>query len=464
MAIRALMLRKKIDEKNKALADLRAKTEGFEARKTELETRESELETAIEEASTDDERAAVEEAVTALENDKAALDQEVAENGDAIANLETEVAELEKDLEDSESRTVVQAPPKEQGAKEDAPKKTTKKREGFTMLKTRTLREMSLEARDAFVQREDVQACLAQVRTFIAEKRTVSGAQYTIPEVILGLIRENIMEYSKLISRVNLQSRKADGRMIIQGVAPEAIWLECCDAIPEVDIAFGKVELDCYKVAAYFAVCNAAVEDSDIDLLDALSVALLQALGKALDKAIIYGSGTKMPTGVVPAIAADSDLDDTNLVTISGSAHGTDLIKAIIIASGNANNEYSRGEKTWVMNEKTYTKLISECVEVDGAGAIVAGVNGRMPVVGGDIIVLNFMPDDNIVMGYFDLYILLERLGFEVAVSTEVKFLDDQTVLRAKGRYDGKPAIIGAFVAMGLGKAPSTSAVFPSVS
>ncbi len=464
MAIRALMLRKKIDEKNKALADLRAKTEGFEARKTELETRESELETAIEEASTDDERAAVEEAVTALENDKAALEQEVAENGDAIANLETEVAELEKDLEDSESRTVVQAPPKEQGAKEDAPKKTTKKREGFTMLKTKSLRAMSFEAREALVQREDVQSTLAELRTLIKEKRTVSGANLTIGETILGLIRENVMEYSKLYGRVNYNGTNKDGRVIVQGVAPEAIWLECCDAIPELDFSFGDVELDCYKVAGYVPLCNANIEDSDIDLLDTFTVALLTSLGKAIDKAIIYGSGTKMPTGVVPAIAADSDLDDTNLITISGSASGKDLFKAIILASGAASNEYSRGEKTWVMNDKTYTKIVSEAVDVDASGAIVSGVNGKMPVVGGDIIVLNFMPDDNIVMGYFDLYALLEKKGMTISVSDQVKFIEDKTILKGVARLDGKPAIVGSFVAMGLGKAPSTSAVFPSAS
>ena len=67
-------------------------------------------------------------------------------------------------------------------------------------------------------------------------------------------------------------------------LANEAIWTECCDAINELDISFGQVELDCYKVAGYIAICNAAVEDSDIDLLDAIVVALMQSLGKAKSK------------------------------------------------------------------------------------------------------------------------------------------------------------------------------------
>lgn len=328
------------------------------------------------------------------------------------------------------------------------------------MLKTRTLRAMSFEARESFVQRDDVQETLRQVRELMATKRAISGGDYTIGTSILGLIRENVMEYSKLYSRVNVMSAKGQGRVIVQGVAPEAIWLECCDALSEVSITFGQVELDCYKVGAYFTVCNATIEDSDIDLLDALTVAIMQGLGLAIDKAILYGTGSKMPTGVITAIADDETLASNNLIKITGSPTGTALVSAIIKASGAANSDYARGEKLWIMNEKTYTELLANMVTVDGAGAIVAGANGRMPVVGGDIIVLNFLDDNNIIVGYFDLYALLERSGISVETSEHAKFINDQLVLRAKARMDGKPAIAGAFAAIGLGVDPSTTADF----
>jgi len=459
MAIKTLMLRKKIDDKRRALEKLTAARSEIETRGEELKTREAELEESINEAETDEEKAAVEEAVEAYENDKAALETDQAENAEAIENLENEVKELEADLAESESRMaeVAELP----AEKEETPViKRSIAKENIGMIKTRTFRNMTLADREAFVQREDVQATLAQVRELMANKRSISGADYTIGTSVLGLIRENVMEYSKLYSRVNVFTAKGNGRVIVQGVAPEAIWMECCDALQEVSITFGQIELDCYKVGAYFGICNATIEDSDIDLLDALMVAIMQGLGLAIDKAILYGTGTKMPTGVITAIADDATLAGTNLIKITGSPTGTALISKIIEASGNANSDYSRGEKVWAMNEKTYTTLLSNAVTVDGAGAIVAGVNGKMPVVGGDIIVLNFIPDNNIIVGYFDLYTLLERAGMTVETSEHAKFIEDQLIMRAKARMDGKPAVVKAFAGIGLGVDPSTTVDF----
>lgn len=459
MAIKTLMLRKKIDDKRRELEKLTAAKSDIDAKAEELTTREKELEQAIAEAETDEEKETVEQAVEQFEQDKATSDAEQAENAEAIENLEGEIAELEKDLADSENRATETKPTEQEPEQVPETRKTEK--EYHTMIRTRTFRNMSIADRDAFVQREDVQATLAQVRDLMATKRTISGADYTIGTSILGLIRENVMEYSKLYSRVNVMSAKGNGRVIVQGVAPEAIWMECCDALTEVSITFGQVELDCYKVGAYFAICNATIEDSDIDLLDALMVAIMQGLGLAIDKAIIYGTGSKMPTGVVTAIADDETLAGTNLIKITGNPTGTALIAAIITAGGNANSEYARGEKVWIANEKTFTKIQANALTVDGAGAIVSGLNGgKMPVAGGDIVVLNFIPDDNIVVGYFDLYALLERAGITVETSEHVKFIDDQLVMRAKARMDGKPAIAGAFAAIGLGVDPSTTVDF----
>ena len=462
MAIKALMLRKKIDDKRRDLEKLTAKREELAAKAEELATRENELEQAITEAETDEEKSTVEDAVNGFEADKEAFEGEQAENAEAIENLENEISELEADLADSEER---QATPEPAEPVEVAKVQTiTHERKTHKMIKTRSLRNMTIEQREAFIAREDVQATLAQVRELMATKRSITGGDYTIGTSVLGLIRENVMEYSKLYGRVNAMTASGNGRVIVQGVAPEAIWLECCDAIPEVSITFGQVELDCFKVGAYFGVCNALIDDSDIDLLDALMVAIMQALGVAIDKAIIYGTGTKMPTGVVTAIAADQTLALTNLIKITGSPTGNALFTAIIKASAVANSTYARGGKLWIMNEKTYTELMANAVAVNSNGQLVAGVTDTMPVVGGDIIVLNFVPDNNIIVGYFDLYALLVRSGLIVETSEHAKFIEDLLVLRGNARMDGKPAIVGAFAGIGLGVDPTTTIDFPGES
>ena len=455
--LRALMLRKKINDAKKDIEALRAKESDFETRVADLQKRTDEAAQAIDEANTDEEKQVVEDTVTAIENDQAALDAEKAENDQKIADLEGEVSEMEAELAQVEDEQRAKPVPAAEPQVITPSGVTITERNSNKMFKTRSIRNMSIEQRAALVAREDVQKTLAEVRTLIKEKRSVTGQNLTIGETILGLVRENIIDYSKLFGRVNSFTTNKDGRVIVQGLVSEAIWTECCAALNELDLEFGQVELDCYKVAGYLVLCNAAIEDSDIDLLDAVVVGLSQSIGKALDKAIVYGTGVKMPTGVVTAIAETA----SQKVTISSSDHDKKFFQDIIGAAAKADSKYSRGEKLWIMNDATYATVMQEAVAVDGSGAYVSVVNGRMPAIGGEIIVINDIPNNNIVMGYFDLYALLEKKGITIDTSEHVKFLEDQTVVRGRGRYDGKPVVNKAFVAIGIGSAPTTEVDFP---
>ena len=460
MAIRTILLRKKIADKKKELDQLRAMSGDFESRKAELEKREAETAAAIDEAQTEEEKAAVEESVNAIEADQATLDNDVSENTEKIADLEKEVDEMERELADIESEQSRSVPPPPEAT--DEPAKTTKKSKkggSKSMLRCKNLRAMSLAEREELITRDDVQNFLKEVR----EVRGLVNGAYVIPTTIAGLIRENVIEYSKLYKYTRLYKLSGTGRVIVMGAAPEAFWEECCDPIYELEQTLAKVELDCYKVAGFFPMCNALLEDSDIDLFDEIVVSLSQAIGLALDKAILYGTGVKMPTGVATAIDDDDTLKVTNEITIAAaSSTGVNLFKQLVLAGGKAKNTYARGEKVWIMNDSTYTTLQAEGLSVNAAGAIVTGVNGTMPVGGGVIEVLNFVADDNIVAGYFDLYCLGERKEIEIDVSEHVRFIQDQTVFRGRARYDGKPAIVKAFVLIGInGTTPATTAVFP---
>ena len=429
MALKALMLRKRIDDARKALEELRAKDAEFEAR-------EAELRTAIDEAQTDEERGAVEEAVEKFDGDKEAHET-------AKGDLERTIEGLENDLAAAEAE------------QETEPTQEPKKREEKRPMENRTkFFGMSIQERDAFIAREDVQDMLGAVRTAIREKRAIANAGLLIPQVVLGLLRENIIDYSKLYKHVNVRRVPGEGRMPIMGTIPEAVWTEMCASLNELDLAFSQVEVDGYKVGGYFRICNATLEDSDIDLAAELISALGQAIGYALDKAILFGTGTKMPQGVMVGMASG------NIQSIAASVTGVELFQTIIRDAGKAKGKYSRGEKVWVMNESTYNELIAQSLVINAAGAIVAGVNGRMPVIGGVIEVLNFIPDNVIIGGYFDLYLLAERAGTRINTSEHAFWIEDQTGFKGTARYDGKVLIADAFVAIGLnGVTPAAGAV-----
>ena len=71
------------------------------------------------------------------------------------------------------------------------------------------------------------------------------------------------------------------------------------------------------------------------------------------------------------------------------------------------------------------------------------------------------MPDNEIIGGYMDLYLLAEREGTTLEQSREVKFIEDQTAFKATARYDGKPVRGEAFVVVRYDNvAPVTSATF----
>ena len=83
-----------------------------------------------------------------------------------------------------------------------------------------------------------------------------------------------------------------------------------------------------------------------------------------------------------------------------------------------------------------------------------------MPVIGGTIEELNLIPDNVIIAGHFDMYLLAERRGIELGTSEHAFWVADQTGFRVTARYDGKVIDANAFVAIGInGTTPSASGI-----
>lgn len=451
MALKTLILRKRIDTKKQELEALRAKDADFESR-------EAELEKDIDAAQTQEERDAVDAAVEQFDTEKEAHEA-------AKSTLETDIKNLERELEEAESKEPQRsAPPAPETRKEDKNMSTRTKFFGMTM-----------QERTAFFANEEVKSFLSEVRTCIKEKRAITNVGLTIPEVALELLKQKVEQTSKLISHVNMRHVAGTGRQRIMGEIPEAIWTEACAKLNELDLGFNDTEVDGYKVGGFFTVCNAILEDNDVNLMSEILNALGKAIGKAVDKAIVYGTGVKMPLGIVPRLAQAQkpsdysatarewkDLHESHILTGTG-ATGLKLFQEIVKNSAVAFNDYFDGGLVWLMNKKTHNTLKVESMEKNLNAAIVAGINNSMPVAGGDIIELSFIPEGEIVFGYLDAYLLAERAGTKLGQSEHVRFLEDQTVFKGTARYDGEPVIPEAFGVMSITtKAPTTSATFPA--
>lgn len=463
MALKAIMIAKKLEMKRAAFDELVAKD-------AEFETRSAEIEKAIGEAKTEDEQKAVEEALEKYTEEETAHNEEK-------EKLSAEIKGLEKDLEDAEKDQ-----PEPKGDPE--PKKKDE-RNDFTMntinirslpMNVRAFDALPKEQRDAIVAQPDVQTFFAELRNASRSKRDITGGELTIPVVFLDLIAENMYRYSKLMRRIRIRNVNGEARQTIAGTVPEAVWTEMCGAINELTFGFNQITLDGFKVAGYVPVCNSLLEDNDVNLASWIVEMLSEAIGLAKDKAILYGKGAgqKMPLGIVTRLAQESkpsdypanapawvDLHTSNVITIPTDSTGEAFWAALAVAAGNTFTRYSRGERFWAMNSKTLATLQSKAILATALGRYVTFDGMTMPIIGGDVEILEFIPDGDIVGGYGNLYLWAQRSGMTIEASREVQFIQDNTVFRGKERADGMPVIPGAFVAINInGAAVTTSMVF----
>ena len=459
--LKVLMLRRSADAKKAELAELERKDADFV-------TREAELETAINEVEPGN--AEQEEAVNAeiekFDEEKTAHEAAKQQLSADIEGIEAEIAEIERNA------------PKPPVAETN---KTEKVRGDIKMeinirslpMTRRAFDALPVEQRNTIVAQDDVKTFLGQLRSMRGQSRAVTGAELTIPVVFLELISENMFRYSKLLNRVRVRYVNGQARQTIAGTVPEAVWTEMCGAINELNFAFNQIVLDGYKVAGYVAVCNSILEDNDVNLAGWIVEMLSESIGLAEDKAILYGKGSAshMPLGIVTRLAQQTqpsdypanapawvDLHTSNVLQIGGDdVTGAEFWAQLMAATGATYTKYSRGRLFWAMNSKTYATLRSKVITFTATGDVVSNIYGVLPIITGDVDILEFMPDGDIVGGYGDLYLWAQRAGMTIEQSREVQFIQDNTVFKGKARADGQPIIPGAFVAININNTAVTT-------
>lgn len=455
--LKVLMLRARLKPLNEELETLTRAAEGFQ-------TREAELAADIDAAQTDDERSVVENAV-------AAFDAEVSENESRSAELRTQIEAIEAEIRTAENSA--------ESARRTATPPADHEREVNTMVfNTRAkMFGATAEAQQAFVAREDVKEFLQRFRGFREQKRSISGIELGIPTVFMDILRPEILRQSKLLGRIYCKPLAGKARQNVAGAVPEAVWTEAIGALNEMDIVFTQLEMDGYKAGGYIAIPNSDLEDdNDLELAVTIYESLSASMALAIDKAAVYGTGAKMPVGFVTRLAAATqpawwgpnqgeftDLHNSHVLKLNIATVDTvsGFFRPLLAALGKADPKYSDGKLTWIMNRATHMDILTHALGVDASAAILAGMNNTMPIIGGDIVELEFMSDKDIAGGYLSLERWAERSGATVASSDIPLFIQDQTVFKITARYDGKPARGEGFVICNYGNVdPALSVPF----
>lgn len=466
-ALRVLVLNSEITALRAQLTPLEQTRDGFAAREEQLRQALSE----ITETSTDAERSAVSAAVDAFENDRSANAAEIARIQGEIDTRSAEIARLEAEQT---------PPPASNPAVSNSDTRNNDHHErSFVPMNNTTERRwfgLTYAERDALIAKDTTRDFLQRFRALREQQNSATGAELGIPTEFMQILRDLTYQNSKLWPYVHSESIRGHSRQNIAGTGAEAVWTEMLANINEISLDFTQLEMDGYMLAGYMAISNAAIQDdADLQLLTSILNAMGEANARALDKAIVYGTGKKMPVGFVTRLAAATtptwwgndqgdftDLHTSHILkldidTTSGAAFFGTLIEAL----GVADPKYSDGRVFWVMNRKTHIRLMSKALAFNAAAAITAGISNTFPIVGGDIVELEFMADNDIAGGFGSLMRMAEREGLSIASSDIPFFLRNMTVYRSIGRYDGKPARGEAFVMVNFhNTAPTTSISF----
>lgn len=459
MALRVLLLRSRLAPLQTELQTLETTRDGFAAR-------EAELEHDIAEAQTDEERSVVENAVNTFEQERSTNAAEIARVQQAIDAINDEI----RSLEDAQTPPPAPQPDNDPGA-------TNHKRSVQPMPIIDTERRwfgLTYQQRDALLAQDSTKEFLQRFRQLRAQQNSATGAELGIPTEFMQILRDLTYQNSKLWPYVHSESIRGNARQNIVGTGAEAVWSEMLANINEITLDFTQLEMDGYMLAGYMAISNAVLQDdSDLQLLTSILNAMGEANARAMDKAIVYGTGKKMPVGFITRLAASakpdwwnndqgdfSDLHSSHILKLDiDSTSGAAFFGTLIESLGIADPKYSDGRVFWVMNRKTHIKLMAKALAFDASAALAAGINNTFPIIGGDIVELEFMADNDIAGGFGSLMRMVEREGMSIASSDIPLFLRNMTVFRSIGRYDGKPARGEAFVLVNFHNTQPTTSI-----
>lgn len=457
--LRVLMLNSEIAALRSQLTPLEQTRDGFAAR-------EEQLRQAISEAATDEERGVVSTAIETFE-------QERSTNAAEISRIQGEIEQREEQIRSLEA---AQTPPPASNSVPNSGTGNTNHERGNVEMSNPERRwfGMTYQQRDELLARDSTKEFLQRFRQLRAQQNSATGAELGIPTEFMQILRDLTYQNSKLWKYVHSESLRGNARQNIVGTASDAVWTETVANINEIVLDFTQLEVDGYMLAGYMAISNAVLaDDSDLQLLTSILNAMGEANARALDKSIAYGTGVKMPVGFITRLAASAKpswwgkdqgdfiaLNTSHILKLDiDSTSGAAFFGSLIEALGIADPKYSDGRAFWIMNRKTHIRLMAKALAFDAAAALAAGINNTFPIIGGDIVELEFMADNDIAGGFGDMMRMVEREGATIASSDIPLFLRNMTVYRSIGRYDGKPARGESFVLVNFHNTQPTTSI-----
>lgn len=274
---------------------------------------------------------------------------------------------------------------------------------------------------------------------------TTTDVGALIPPVTLNKIIEKLEAYDMILPLVTRTAYKTGVAIPVSSVKPEATWVaEGAGSDKQKKtlsgtISFGHFKLRC-AVAVTLETENMAYSAFETTLVKNV----VEAMAKALEKAIISGTGEGQPTGILKEDAKGTKIETSKID-----------YKTLVNAEGELPMEYEAGA-VWCMTKKTFMQFVGM---TDTNGQPIARVNygiGGKPervLLGRTVVLTNYLENfsDTLEAGktFAFLYNFADytlNTNFQVGMKTYEDNDTDDIIRKSIMVCDGKPIIYDSLV------------------
>lgn len=302
------------------------------------------------------------------------------------------------------------------------------------MPEKRTFALDSIEYRNAYLKS-------LQGKDLDAEERAAITASAVIPTQTLNKIVEKLEQTSVLFRHITVLNIPSNLTIPVEGTKNDASWVAMATASTDSADTFTSVSFAAYKLIKTIEI-TADVQAMSIDAFEAFIVAALtKKLSKAIENAILNGSGSSQPKGILK----ETYTANTNKITVGASASlSYDNVMGALALLGESYHQNA----VMVMNRKMLFGSVA-LIKDDSKKPIFLQdtENGFIGKIAGYPVILDeYVPDDNIVIGDLSEYYFNFVKPITVELDNSVGFRTGSTCYRGMALCDGKVVNTSAFV------------------
>lgn len=346
--------------------------------------------------------------------------------GADIKALNAELEELKK--EEQELRSKIQLAKELEPKAEEIKEKGEKRNMEFTV--------DSIEYRNAFLKE-----LMGQKLTEVEERALTTAsnsAGAAVPTTLMNGIIDKLKQTSVLFNRVSVSYIAGNVSFVVANAKNDAAFkAEGVDGTPA-DDTVTNVTLAGYELIKLVEL-SAATKTMAIDAFEAYIIAEIgRKMAIALENAILTGTGTGQPTGLL----ASGQVTNTGTFTKAAMTY-----KDLVAMLAKLPTMYHNNAQICMPRELFFNEVIG-MTTTSGEPVVVQNPQEPMKfnVLGYPVIINDYMTTDTILFGDFSYY----KMNFSQAPTVEsdrsVGFKSGKTTYRGLAVVDGKPALAEAFV------------------